>query len=78
MGGMAHNGLTRTQGNRLQCSCVGREMRARYVGHDAYAIAEGEAPGVRIPGATFRVLLDRGYLERAAPMGGMLTWRIYA
>jgi hypothetical protein len=31
---------------------------------------------VRIPGATFRVLLDHGYLERAAPVGAMLRWRI--
>src|SRR2546430_14486861 len=74
--GMARRGLTRTQGEALALFLLGREMRARHVGYDAYDIAEGEAPGVRIPGATFRALLDHGYLERAAPVGVMLRWRI--
>jgi hypothetical protein len=46
------------------------------VGFDSYDVAEDDEPAVRIPGATFRVLLDHGYLERAAPVGEILRWRI--
>jgi hypothetical protein len=55
---------------------LGKEMRARYAGSDSYDIAEGDEAAVRIPGATFRALLDHGYLEQAAPVGAMLRWRI--
>jgi hypothetical protein len=73
---MANRGLTKTQGEVLAVFLLGGQMRARYAGFDAYDIAEGDAPGVRIPGATFRVLLDQGYVEGAAPVGVMLRWRI--
>jgi|GEM_PF-4733538 len=75
---MTHSGLSKTQAEALAVFLLGKEMLARYAGYDAYDIADGEAPGVRIPGATFRVLLDHGYLERAAPVGVMLRWRISA
>jgi hypothetical protein len=75
-GSMTHNGLSKTQAEALAVFLLGKGMLARYAGYDAYDVAEGEAPGVRIPGATFRVLLDHGYLERAAPVGVMLRWRI--
>ena len=55
---------------------LGPEMQARYAGYDTYDVAEGDEAGVRIPGATFRALLDHGYLERAASVGVMLRWRI--
>jgi hypothetical protein len=67
---MANRGLTRTQGEAPALLLLGREMRARYAGYDTYDSAEGEGPGVRIPGATFHVLLDRGYVERAAHVFG--------
>jgi len=47
---MANKGLTRTQEEALALFLLGREMRARYAGYDAYYaydIAEGEGPGVR-------------------------------
>jgi hypothetical protein len=68
---MAHRGLTRTQGEAPALFLLGRDMRAQYAGYDAYdayGIAEGEGPGPRIPGATFHVLLDRSYVESAAPV----------
>ena len=73
---MTRNGLTRTEGDALALFLLSREMCARYVGNDAYDIGGGEEPGVRIPGVTFRALLDRGYLDGATPVGGMLRWRI--
>jgi hypothetical protein len=73
---VTHSGLSKTQTEALAVFLLGKEMRARFVGFDAYDIAEDDEPGVRIPGATFRVLLDLGYLERAAPVGVMLQWRI--
>jgi hypothetical protein len=73
---MTHSGLSKTQAEALAVFLLGKEMQARYAGLDAYDIAEGDEAAVRIPGATFRVLLDHGYLERAAPLGVMLRWRI--
>jgi hypothetical protein len=78
---MTHSGLSRTQAEALEVFLLGKEMRAQYAGSDSYdvaedVVAEDDEPAVRIPGATFRVLLDHGYLERAAPVGPMLRWRI--
>jgi hypothetical protein len=68
--------LSKTQAETLGLFLLGKEMQARYAGHDSYDVAQGDEPAVRIPGATFRALLDHGYLERAAPEGVMLRWRI--
>jgi hypothetical protein len=73
---VTHSGLSRTQAEALGVFLLGPEMQARFVGYDTYDIAEGDEAAVRIPGATFRVLLDHGYLEPAAPEGAMLRWRI--
>lgn len=73
---MTHSGLSKTQAEALEVFLLGKEMRARYAGFDSYDVAEDDEPAVRIPGATFRVLLDHGYLERAAPVGEILRWRI--
>jgi hypothetical protein len=73
---MTHSGLSKTQAEALAVFLLGKEMQARYAGSDNYDLAEQDEPAVRIPGATFRVLLDHGYLERAAPVGAMLRWRI--
>jgi hypothetical protein len=73
---MTHSGLSRTQAEALEVFLLGKEMRAQYAGSDSYDVAEDDEPAVRIPGATFRVLLDYGYVERAAPVGAMLRWRI--
>jgi hypothetical protein len=73
---MARSGLTRTEGDALALFLLGSEIRARYAGNDTYDIGRGDEPGVRIPGVTFRVLLDRGYLESATPAGAIPQWRI--
>jgi hypothetical protein len=78
---MTHSGLSKTQAEALAVFLLGKEMRARYAGCDSYdvaedVVAEDDEPAVRIPGAMFRVLLDHGYLERAAPVRAMLRWRI--
>jgi hypothetical protein len=73
---MARIGLTRTEGEALTLFLLGREIRARYAGNDTFDVAGDEEPGVRIPGTTFRALLDRGYLESAAPVDAMPWWRI--
>jgi hypothetical protein len=75
---MTHNGLSKAQAEALGVFLLGKDMQARYAGYDNYDVAEDDGPAVRIPGATFRVLLDHGYLERAAPVGAMLRWRISA
>ena len=75
---MTHSGLSKTQAEALGVFLLGKDMQARYAGFDNYDVAENDEPAVRIPGATFRVLLDHGYLERAAPVGVMLRWRISA
>jgi hypothetical protein len=71
-----HSGLSKTQADALGVFLLGPAMQARYAGDDTYDVAEGAEAAVRIPGATFRALLDHGYLERAAPEGVMLRWRI--
>jgi len=71
---MTHSGLSKTEA--LAVFLLGSEMWARYAGFDSYDVAEDDEPAVRIPGATFRILLDHGYLERAAPVGALLRWRI--
>ena len=73
---MTHSGLSKTQAEALEVFLLGPGMQARYAGFDSYDVAEDDEPAVRIPGATFRVLLDHGYLERAAPVGEMLRWHI--
>ena len=73
---MTHSGLSKTQAEALGVFLLGPEMQARYAGYDTYDVAEGDEDAVRIPGATFRALLDHGYLERVAPVGAMLLWRI--
>ena len=73
---MTHSGLSKTQAEALGVFLLGPEMQARYAGDDTYDVAEGDEDAVRIPGATFRALLDHGYLERAAPEGVLLRWRI--
>jgi len=73
---VTHSGLSKTQAEALGVFLLGPEMQARYVEYDNYDVAEGDEAAVRIPGATFRALLDHGYLERAAPEGVMLRWRI--
>jgi hypothetical protein len=74
-----HSGLSKTQAEALGVFLIGPEMQARYAGYDTYDVAENDEDdedAVHIPGATFRALLDHGYLERAAPEGVMLRWRI--
>ena len=73
---MTHSGLSKTQAEPLGVFLLGPQMQARYAGYDTYDVAEGDEDAVRIPGATFRALLDHGYLERAAPEVVMLRWRI--
>ena len=73
---MTHSGLSKTQAEALGVFLLGPEMQARYAGYDTYDVAEGDEAAVRIPGATFRALLDHGYLERVAPVGVTLRWRI--
>jgi hypothetical protein len=73
---MTHSGLSKTQADALGVFLLGPEMQARYAGYDTYDVAESDEAAVRIPGATFRALLDHGYLERAAPVGVMLRWSI--
>jgi hypothetical protein len=73
---MARSGLTRTERDALALFLLGREICARYAGNDAYDFGRGEEPGVRIPGVTFRALLDRGYLESATSVRAMPRWRI--
>ena len=73
---MTHSGLSKTQAEALGVFLLGAEMQARYAGYDAYDVAEGDEAAVRIPGATFRALLDHGYLELATLKGEMLRWRI--
>jgi hypothetical protein len=75
---MTRNGLSKAQAEVLGVFLLGKDMQARYAGYDNYDVAEDDEPAVRIPGATFRVLLDYGYLERTAPRGVMLRWRISA
>jgi hypothetical protein len=57
---MTHNGLSKTQVEALGVFLLGKDMQARYAGYDTYDVAEDDEPAVRIPGATFRVLLDHG------------------
>jgi hypothetical protein len=73
---VTHSGLSKTQAEALSVFLIGPQMQARYAGYDNYDVAESDEPAVRIPGATFRALLDHGYLERAAPVEAMLRWRI--
>ena len=75
---MTHSELSKTQAEALGVFLLGPQMQARYAGDDTYDVAEGDEAAVRIPGATFRAILDHGYLERAAPVGVMLRWRISA
>jgi hypothetical protein len=73
---VTHSGLSKTQAEALGLFLLGPEMQARYAGDDAYDVAEGDEAAVRIPGATFRALLDHGYLEPAAPVEAKLRWCI--
>jgi hypothetical protein len=73
---VTHSGLSKTQAEALGVFLLSPEMQAWYAGYDNYDVAEGDEAAVRIPGATFRTLLDHGYLERAASVGVMLRWHI--